>query len=294
MSQQKSSLSYIEGWLSIFCNLVLFGLKFWAGTVTGSVAIIADAWHTLTDSVSSLIVLIGVKISQKPADDDHPFGHGRAELIASILIGVLLLIIAWSFVEKSIGALKNNESVVYGTLAMVVIIISIVVKEGLAQFAFWAARKTDSAILKADGWHHRSDAISSVIILAGIFLNPYFWWIDGVLGIIVSLLIAYSAYEIIKEAAMPLLGKKPEPDLLNKITDIIADIHKEPIHAHHFHIHDYGNHAELTFHIELPMDLTLCDAHKSATKIENAIKEKLDIDATIHMEPATDEQKGGH
>jgi len=285
MSEQKSSLSYIEGGVSIIFNLALFGLKFWAGTVTGSVAIIADAWHTLTDSVSSLIVLIGVKISQKPADEDHPFGHGRAELIASILIGVLLLIIAWSFAEKSVEALKNNESVVFGTIALVVIIISIVVKEGLAQFAFWAARKTGSPILKADGWHHRSDAISSIIILVGIFLNPYFWWIDGVLGIIVSLLIAYSAYEIIKESALPLLGKKPESDLMKKITSIIAKTHEEPISAHHFHIHDYGNHAELTFHINLPSEITLYEAHTKATQIEKAIKEELNIDSTIHMEP---------
>ena len=178
-TNKKNRLAYIEGWLSIFTNIILFGLKYWAGIVTGSVAIIADAWHTLSDSISSVIVLIGIKISDKPADKEHPFGHGRAELIASMIIGVLLAIIAFNFVLESIEKLKDHESVVYGKLAIIVTIVSILSKEMLAQYAFWAGRKIKSPILKADGWHHRSDAISSILILIGIFIGKYFWWVDG-------------------------------------------------------------------------------------------------------------------
>ena len=285
MNLKSQKLGYIEGWLSIIVNIFLFGLKYWAGVATGSIAIIADAWHTLTDSISSIIVLIGVKVSSKPADEKHPFGYGRAELIASLIIGVLLAIIAFSFIQQSIEKLENREAVVFGTFAIVVTVISIVSKEALAQFAIWAGKKTGSTVLKADAWHHRSDAISSVIILVGIFLGKYFWWIDGVLGIIVALLIFYATYEIFRDSVNPLLGKTPDENLIKEVNKICQAINATQMEAHHFHIHEYGNHTELTFHINLSNDVSLEDAHIIATKIENSIREKLNIEATIHMEP---------
>ena len=186
MIDQSKKYIRQEGWISIILNLVLFGLKYWAGIVTGSLALIADAWHTLTDSISSVIVLIGGKISRKPADDDHPFGHGRAEHISAIIIGVLLAIIAFDFVIGAIEKFRTHEQTHYGTIAIVVTIVSIVLKEALAQYAFWAGRKINSSILRADGWHHRTDALSSVVILIGIIIGSQFWWTDAVLSFIVA------------------------------------------------------------------------------------------------------------
>ncbi len=271
--------------MSIIVNTFLFGLKYWAGLATGSVAIIADAWHTLSDSISSLIVLVGVKVSTKPADRDHPFGHGRTELIASIIIGVLLIMIAWNFLQESAHKLTKREGVVFGQSAMVVMVVSIVFKEALAQFASWGGRKTGSTILKADAWHHRSDAVSSIIILIGIFAGKYFWWIDGVLGIIVSLLITWAAFKILRESANPLLGRKPDKKLITKIKGLIRETHGREISSHHFHIHEYGRHSELTFHIRLSETTSLKEAHQIASAIEIVIKNKLDIETTIHMEP---------
>ena len=134
-----------EGWLSIILNLFLFGVKYWAGIVTGSIAIIADAWHTLTDSVSSVIVLIGGKISRKPPDEEHPFGHGRAEHIAAIIIGILLALVAFDFILDALNKFKSKEKTTFGTIAWVVTIVSILAKEAMAQYAFWAARKANSA-----------------------------------------------------------------------------------------------------------------------------------------------------
>jgi len=276
-------LSYWEGWLSIIINMLLFGLKYWAGIVTGSIAITADAWHTLTDSISSIIILIGAKVSSKPADKNHPFGHGRAELIASLIIGVLLAVIAFSFLEKSIGILKNQEKVLYGKIAIMVTIFSIILKEILAQFAFWAWRKSGSIALKADGWHHRSDAISSLIILAGIFIGKYFWWTDGVLGLVVSILIFKAAYDIFRDSISPMLGSSPDKNLMKKVKNICKQINSNT-RAHHFHIHEYGNHTELTFHIYLPANIYLDEAHKISEQIEDKIRESLNIESTIHME----------
>ena len=185
MKIKNENLTFFEGWLSIGVNTVLFVLKYWAGITTGSIAIIADAWHTLSDSISSIIVILGDKVKKKPADAKHPFGHGRAELIATLLIGVFLAIVAFTFLSESINRLQNHRSITYSTLALSIIILSVILKELLAQFSQWAGKKINSSVLYADAWHHRSDAIASALILVGIILAPYFWWIDGVLGIIV-------------------------------------------------------------------------------------------------------------
>ncbi|MBN2410605.1 cation transporter [candidate division KSB1 bacterium] len=287
MNKTKSKkLVQFEGWLSIIFNIFLFGLKYWAGIVTGSIALMADAWHTLSDSVSSVIVLVGARVSLKPADKKHPFGHGRAELIASMVIGVLLSIVALNFIQDSVDKLKNHQKVIFGTVAIVVTIISAITKEGLARFAFWAWGKTDSTVLKADAWHHRSDAISSAIILIGIFFGKYFWWIDGVLGILVALLILYASYEIFRDAVNPLLGEEPDREMLDKIHKMCKQISgKEDIITHHYHVHKYGDHTELTFHLKLPGNMKLEKVHDIASKIEEAIKLKFSIEATIHMEP---------
>uniref|UniRef100_UPI003216D6BA cation diffusion facilitator family transporter n=1 Tax=uncultured Draconibacterium sp. TaxID=1573823 RepID=UPI003216D6BA len=276
-----------EGWISIVANTILFGLKYWAGIVTGSLALIADAWHTLTDSVSSVIVLIGGKISQKPADNDHPFGHGRAEHIAAIIIGVLLAIVAFDFVLGSIEKFNSREKTNFGTIAWVVTIVSIVAKEALAQYAFWAAKKTNSSILKADGWHHRTDALSSVIILAGIAVGKYFWWTDAVLGFIVAIMIAYASYEILSKEITSLLGEQPSDELLRSIRETVQKECDIPLHLHHIHLHDYGNHTEMSCHIKLPPQMSLEQAHEICTKIESVIKSNFGYITTIHPEPIT-------
>ncbi len=286
VTNNNERLAYTEGWLSIIVNTLLFILKYWAGIVTGSVAIIADAWHTLSDSVTSIIVIVGAKASNKPPDDEHPFGHGRAEIIGSIIIGVLLAVVGFDFILESIERLQGGESTQFGTIALVVTILSILMKEAMAQYAFWAARKTGSKSLKADGWHHRSDAFSSVVILIGIFLGPYFWWMDGVMGIIIAILLFIGTYQILKDAISTLLGNDVNPELIQQIKSISKACCDKDLNLHHFHLHHYGNHQELTFHIKLDRKMTLEDSHEIASQIEQKIKENLNITATIHMEPA--------
>lgn len=274
-----------EGWLSIIANIILFGLKYWAGVVTGSIALIADAWHTLTDSVSSVIALIGGKISQKPADDDHPFGHGRAEHIAAMIIGVLLALVAFDFVMGAIEKFGTREQTKFGTIAWVVTIISVVVKELLAQYAMWGYRKTGSSILKADGWHHRTDSLSSVVILIGLAVSKYFWWTDAVLGLIVAAMIAWASYEILSKEITSLLGESPSDELLQTIHETIQKNCKHQLHLHHIHLHNYGNHTEMSCHIKLPPEMTLVEAHDICTKIERIVKKEFGYVSTIHPEP---------
>ncbi|TLX77119.1 cation transporter [Labilibacter sediminis] len=284
MFENNFKVGVIVSWLSIFLNIVLFAIKFWVGILYNSVALIADAWHTLTDSISSFAVLIGIKISSKPADEEHPFGHGRAELVATIFVGILLALVGANFTYESILKLRAHEAVEYGSLAIIVTIISIVVKEIMAQYSIFFGKKTKSNSLVADGWHHRSDAISSIIILVGIFFGKYFWWIDGVLGLIVSGLIFYTTYKILKEALSIFLGEKIDDELRESIQAIGYDIYNKDIDPHHFLLHKYGHHSELTFHISLHGSMSLTEAHNIATKYEKAVEEKHNIGVTIHID----------
>ena len=274
----------IEGWVSIACNIFLFCLKLWAGLVTGSVALTADAYHTLTDSISSGIVIFSGWLSRKPPDEKHPFGHGRSDLVSSVVIGVLLAFIGIEFLVKSVDQIRSGVGVEFGTLAIVVTVVSIVTKELMAQFAFWGARQSDTQILKADGWHHRTDALSSLLILVGIFCSPYADWIDGLLGILVSLLIFYASYEILSDSASRLIGEVPDRRMIDQI-DLIIEETGLDVKPHHYHLHRYGKHRELTFHIGMNSDLTLEQAHEQAHILEDELRRRLKIEATIHMEP---------
>jgi len=288
---ERKKASYLEGTISIVANIALFALKYWAGIVSGSVALMADAWHTLSDSISSVVVIIGAKLASKQPDKDHPYGHGRWELISAIIIAIILVLIAFGFITDSIAQLKIKESANFGIVAIVVTVVSIVVKELMAQYAFYLGRKSGSSTVKADGWHHRTDALSSVVILIGILFKNYFWWIDGALGMAVSLMLMYAAYKILMESVNKILGEDPGEELIEEIHKLISSLYDYDIHPHHFHIHNYISSKELTFHIKIENRLTVEEGHAIATAIEELLDEKLSVKSTIHLEPIDYEHK---
>ena len=282
---QHSKLGYREGLVSVILNLLLFVLKYYAGIASASLALIADAWHTLSDSLTSLVVILGIKLSSKKPDKEHPFGHGRWEQISALIIAILLALIGVEFMKDAIAKLRGHEAADFGWLAYLATVASIVLKEGLARYAFYIARKTGNAAVKADGWHHRSDALSSLMVLAGLFLSPYFWWIDSVLGMLISFMLFYAAYGIIREAVNKILGEEPSEEVIGKVEQIVKAEMGNVAYPHHYHIHHYGDHIEFTFHNKVPGEETVEEAHRKATLIEMQIKTELKIDATIHIEP---------
>lgn len=286
-SARKMKQRYIqlEGWGSIVLNTLLFIIKYWAGVVTGSLALIADAWHTLSDSVSSIFVVIGGRISRKPADKEHPFGHGRVEHITSMVIGVMLAIIAFDFIVQAWEKFQTHEKTVYKTIAWIVTIISILVKEAMAQVAFYMARKTGSTILAADGWHHRTDSLSSVIILAGLIFGQQFWWTDALLSFLVALMIGYASFSILKKEVNSLMGVQPPEKLMDSIIAVAQKASDIPLNLHHIHLHSYGDHVELSCHIKLPPDMYLSEVHEICNNIEKVLLEEFGYIATVHAEP---------
>jgi cation diffusion facilitator family transporter len=284
MNRNKTTLSVVFS--SIVLNIILFGIKLWVGLFSKSIALIADAWHTLSDSLSSIIVFICLKISVKPADKDHPFGHGRADLFASIIIGMMLCLVGYHFLTTSMNRLRLQESADYGIWAVIITTLSVAIKEIMARYSIYFGKKCNANSLIADGWHHRSDALSSLVILCGILIGKKWWWIDGVLGIGLSFIIFYAAYDVLKSNVHTLLGEEISNDLRSDICELISTLYPQnQLHPHHIHMHDYGMHKEITLHIILPAEFSLEAAHTITQKIEEELENKLNLIATIHAEP---------
>ena len=295
MRLKPQRFGYTEGLLSIGINVLLFGLKYWAGIKSGSVAMIADAWHTMSDTFTSLIILVSFWIAARPADEHHPFGHGRAESIGAIIIGTLLAVVGFTFLKESIMRLLIYQAANFTLRAIIVFGISVIVKESLAQFSLWAGKKIDSQALIADGWHHRSDAIASGLIVVGALVGAHLWWIDGVMGIAVSALILYATYGIFKGAVSSIFGEKPDPTIEAKIRNLVQNIAPSASCIHHVHVHRYGDHVELTLHCKLPSEMNLKEAHDLVTTMEEAIRKELKVEPTIHVEPQVEtEQRYRH
>ena len=288
MSREKAQIH--AGTASIVVNIFLFVVKFWAGLVTGSIALMADAWHTLSDSITSIFMIPAAKLASRKPDKEHPFGHGRWELIVSIIMAFILGIIGFEFFVGSIERFRAGESegVVFGTLALVVTIISIVVKEGLAQYGFYLGRKYKNPVITADAWHSRTDSLSSVAILVGIIITKIWdglWWMDSILGLLCALVIFYAAFEVMKDVVTKTLGEEPEQGFVDELVDEIKKVYENDLRLHHIHLHNYITHKELTLHIMLDGDMSIKEGHEVSTVIEEIIKEKFDMTATIHIDP---------
>lgn len=276
-------------WISIFSNAALFGAKYYVGVQANSIAIIADAWHSLSDTLTSIVVIAGLWLAAKPPDKEHPFGHGRAELIAAVIVGAALAVAGVDFLFESGSRLYSAEKADYTPLALYVVGASVVAKEILARYSFIIAKKIDSAALKADGWHHRTDSVSSAIILIGALFSDYFWQIDAILGMAIAALIIYAAYGILKDSTGALLGERADAETVELIKRLAEKSCDSAGDVHDLKMHCYGAHKEVTFHVRFPAEMSVEKAHDLASKIEKNIFDKMNLQATVHIEPKNDD-----
>jgi len=281
---QRTTRGIMVATISLIGNILLSALKFWIALQISSVAILADAWHTLSDSLTSIVVLVGIKMAAKQPDKEHPFGHGRMEVISSLIIAIILSLVAFNFIIESFSRLIQQQSVRYSQTVLIIFLVSLFIKELMAQISIRNGKKIESDSLIADGWHHRSDALTNLMIIVGIFVNPYFWWIDGIMGIIISIIIARIAFNILKDTTSTLIGEKPEESFIKRLDDIVYKNTSYDVRLHHIHLHKYGNHRELTFHIVLPGNMKLELAHQIATKLEEIINSELSVETTVHID----------
>jgi cation diffusion facilitator family transporter len=294
MLSERVRAGYIEGSVSIVVNTMLFLIKLYTGLLFNSVAVIADAVHTLSDSLTSLVVIIGFKISSKKPDLEHPFGHGRAETIAALVIGVALGFTAYEISAESFRRILERSAFLYSILLVIVLLASSIVKELLAKWAFRLADKYSSQSIRNDAWHHRTDAFLTGALAVAMLVGSEYWWFDSVAGLLISLFVLYVAIKLVLESSSVLLGKAPGRDIIEKIVRIAESTSPLILGVHHIHVHEYGEHVEITLHIDLPDEITLEEAHKVATLVEEKIKSELGYEVTVHCEPITSKRKIKH
>lgn len=278
-------LGMLAIWFSLIGNTILFAVKMYAGIQADSIAMIADSWHTMSDSLSSIVVMFGFWLASKPADKEHPYGHGRMESIASIILATMLAMIGLENLIESSSRLFTDKRPDFSTLAIIIFSATIVVKELMAQFSVRIGKKINSESLIADGWHHRSDAITTVIIVVAAIFGSDYYWIDGVLGIVVSVVLFYISYKILKKSVNNMLGTQPQFAIQQDIMQIAKEVNPAITSLHHFKLHEYGDHKELSFDIRLPAEMSVRNAHAIADTLEQMVYYRLQIKATVHIEP---------
>jgi len=281
----RSHYGTLEGWTSIFINFSLGIIKIFIALIYGSISLLADAIHTLSDMATSVIIILGFKISRKPGDKEHPFGHGRMEQIATLIVAILLGVSAIELIQYSFQRILSPQPVNISWLPIIIIFITIFFKEWLGQFSNYLAKKIGSLALEADAWHHRTDAISSLVVVIALIASKYgFIYLDGIVGLAIGVYIIYLGWDIAKKSIDQLLGESADEALINEIKDIVMQ-EKQVKNIHDLIVHQYGEQKLLSLHMEIPANITLSEAHTIADNVENMIEENLNIYTTIHLDP---------
>ena len=277
-----------------FVNALLLVFKFVAGFLGHSSAMIADAVHSLSDFITDVIVIVFVRISSKPEDADHDYGHGKYETLATAIIGFVLLVVGVGiFVNASkaiVSFLKGNQLPTPGILALVAAVVSILLKEALFQVTIREGKRIQSKAVVANAWHHRSDAYSSIGTLIGIcgaiFLGPKWRVLDPLAALVVSLFIVKFSIQLAKPCIDELLEKSLPQDMEDRIKDIVLS-QPEVSSPHHLRTRYIGNNIAIEMHIRMNGNLTLSQAHKVTRKIESLLRAEFGANTHIgiHMEP---------
>ena len=282
----RSRCGLLSGLTGIILNILLVAGKLTVGLIAGSVAIIADAVNNFSDAASSVITLIGFKLAGQKPDKEHPFGHGRIEYIAGLIVSVLIIFmgfeLAWSSIEKII----TPEPAAFSYAAMGVLIAAILVKVWLFYFNRKISKRINSASIAATATDSLSDVVATTVVLIALIAGQYTDWpIDGIAGVIVAIFIFKSGWGAVKSTQAPLLGRPMSKELADAI-DKLALEHENILGIHDLVYHDYGpGRAIVTFHAEVPADGNLMETHEMIDHVEREIHEKFGIEAVIHMDP---------
>ena len=283
----RSRNGKFQGWISIIVNGLMFFLKLSIGLIIGSISVIADAFHTLTDVISSGIVIWGFNEAKKPADKDHPYGHGRAEYVATLVIAILLIVAGIEFIESSIERIVNPTIVEHQWWMIISIIITIFIKIIVALYAEFLSSKIASSTLHADAWHHQADAISSFLVAFAMILGKYgYSQVDGWIGLIVAMFIMWSGFVIAKAAVDDLIGKPPTIEEINDIRQLSQNV-KGVMGVHDIAVHSYGKDKFASIHIEIDADENQMEAHNISEKVEKILNRKLGVSPTVHVDPVS-------
>lgn len=283
MRKSYGTLCSIVG---ILLNILLFVGKYFAGVISGSVAITADAFNNLSDAGSSFITMIGFVFAGKKPDPDHPFGHGRFEYVSGFIVSMAILFMGYELLKSSIDKILHPQAVDTSSISIIILLISIGVKIYMAFYNFRIGKQIDSTAMKATAIDSLSDTVATTVVLIAMIVMRYSQiHIDGVCGVVVALFIIYAGFGAAKDTMDPLLGQAPDREFVEKIESIVMS-YDEVCGIHDLMVHDYGpGRCIISLHAEVPGNLDIFYIHDVIDCIEVRLREEMLCEAVIHMDP---------
>ena len=282
----RTNVGKLSGIVGIFSNLFLFVIKFMIGTIVHSVSIQADGVNNLTDAGSNIISILSFHLANKPADKDHPFGHERTETIASLFVGILILVLGFETAKESISKVIHPGSIDFRIASVIILLISIIVKFWMYAYNKKLSKTYDSSLLEATALDSISDVCGTTAVLVSTLLSPVLHFnLDGYMGIVVSGIILYGAYGLLRDMINSLIGEAPDPELVHNIVDMIM-AHPAILGVHDMMLHNYGpNKIFASAHVEVDSSKDIFETHDHIDNIEREVKENMNIDLVLHMDP---------
>lgn len=282
----RTAYGVLSGALGVALNLLLCLGKLFAGILSGSIAITADALNNLSDAASSVISMIGFKLSAKRADSDHPFGHGRAEYISGLLVALFIILMGVELLKSSFGKILSPEPVAFSLLSAVILVVSIAVKLYMYSYNHQMGKLLESPVLDATAADCRSDALSTTVVLLAMTTGHFFHLnIDGWVGLLMSLFILWTGYSAARDTINPLLGQSPDPELVKGIHERVMSA-PEVLGVHDLVVHDYGpGRRMVSLHAEVPANGDILALHDAIDHLEHELRDTLGCETVIHMDP---------
>ncbi len=283
--ENRTRLGMLAGWTSSVLSIFLAAAKAWLGFVSGSVSMVADATNNLTDVGSSLVIALGFQWSRKPRDEKHPFGHGRIEAVATLVLSIALILVGVEVAKSGAMRLLHPKAIEAPVWLLVVVALTIAVKTWMAIFARSLARMTKSHTLEADAWNHTFDIVCTLMVVVALVCSKKGWGaLDGWMALGVASFILYTGVRYAREAIDNLLGEKPDPDMVRQVFKATLGV-EGVMGTHDIMIHKYGDVHMVSFHIEVDANLGLVDAHRISELAEDAVEGKLGWRSVAHVDP---------
>ncbi len=285
----RKAYGTLGGIVGIICNLILCIIKIIVGLISGSISIMADGLNNLSDMGSSLVTIIGFKLAGKPADRDHPFGHGRMEYMAAFIVSVFILIVGFDLLENSATALINgNKTPTYTLWAIIVLVVSVLVKLWMFLFNRKLGKKISSEVLLATAKDSLNDSLATTAILVSVCISKFValpFNLDALMGVLVSFIILWAGISSGRDTIDQILGKPPEKELIEELENTILSF-KEFVGIHDLIVHNYGPGRQFaSVHVEVPQDIDIVKCHEQVDLCEKLVGEQLDLSLVIHMDP---------
>lgn len=282
----RNSYGVLGGIIGIVVNIILFIIKLSVGVIVSSIAIMADAFNNLSDAASSLITILGFKLSNKPADREHPFGHGRIEYLSALIVAFMVMLVGLQFIKSSFERIVNPSPVAFELFSFILLIVSIFFKIWLSKFNKFIGEKINSSALKAASTDALGDVFTTTCVAISFLASKFTSFpIDGYIGMFVALFIVYAGFNLVKDTINPLLGEAPDPELVESIERMVLS-YDNILGSHDLIVHNYGpGKCMASIHAEIPGNINVVDIHEVIDKAEREISKALKIYLVIHIDP---------